>query len=109
MSADKPILEDGSSYTRVACIGTGVSGIGLGATLKRWYNFDDILLFDRNPDSGGTWWANRYPGIACDIPSGLYSFSFELNPDWGKFLSSGEEIKAYHDRVRDKYSLKDKM
>ncbi|OJD13591.1 hypothetical protein AJ78_05960 [Emergomyces pasteurianus Ep9510] len=109
MSASKPIHKDGSSYTRVACIGAGASGIGLGATLKRWYNFDDIRFFDHHPDSGGTWWANRYPGVACDIPSALYSFSFELNPDWRKLLSSGEEIKAYHDRVRDKYSLREKM
>ncbi|KAG5299811.1 monooxygenase [Histoplasma capsulatum G186AR] len=109
MSTHKPSCEDRSSYTRVACIGAGFSGIGLGATLKRWHNFDDIRLFERHPDSGGTWWANRYPGIACDIPTGLYSFSFELDPNWGRFLSAGGEIKAYHDRVRDKYCLRDKI
>lgn len=49
------------------------------------------------------------PGIACDIPTGLYSFSFELDPNWGRFLSAGGEIKAYHDRVRDKYCLRDKI
>ncbi|KLJ10608.1 hypothetical protein EMPG_09872 [Blastomyces silverae] len=109
MPANKSTHKDGSSYSRVACIGAGISGIALGATLKRWYNFDDIRFFERHPDSGGTWWANKYPGIACDIPAGLYSFSFELNPDWGKFLAPGEEIKAYQDRVRDKYCLRDKM
>ncbi|PGG97824.1 hypothetical protein GX51_07136 [Blastomyces parvus] len=109
MPASKSTGKDGSSYTRVACIGAGTSGIALGATLKRWYNFDDIRFFERHPDSGGTWWANRYPGVACDVPSALYSYSFDMNPAWKKLLPPGEEIKAHQDRVRDKYCLRDKM
>ena len=50
------------SYTQFACIGAGVSGIGLGAILKRWYGISDVHFFDRNVDLGGTWRANQYPG-----------------------------------------------
>ncbi|PGH12585.1 hypothetical protein AJ79_04206 [Helicocarpus griseus UAMH5409] len=109
MSTIKPDNGDAPSYTQVACIGTGVSAVALGATLKNWYNFDDIRFFDRNPASGGTWWANRYPGCACDIWSALYSFSFHLNPGWTTMLPSANEIKAYNDNVIEKYNLQDKM
>lgn len=50
------------SYSQVACVGTGLSAIALGATLKRWYNFGDIRFFDRQNDCGGTWYINSYPG-----------------------------------------------
>ncbi|EEH34998.2 monooxygenase [Paracoccidioides lutzii Pb01] len=110
MSTDKVgNRKDGSSYTQIACIGSGLSGVALGATLKRWYNFDDIRFFDRNAGSGGTWWANGYPGCACDIPSALYSFSFHLNPNWTQTMPPSEEIKAYNESVLEKYSLGEKM
>lgn len=46
--------EQAPSYIRVACIGAGLAGIALGVQLKRWYNLDDIQLFERNDDLGGT-------------------------------------------------------
>lgn len=51
-----------ASYSRFACIGTGFSAIGLGATLKRWYGITDIKFFDRHDRLGGTWQINQYPG-----------------------------------------------
>ena len=50
------------SYSTVACIGTGLSGIALGAQLKRWYDFEDVIFFDRHSEPGGTWWIKTYPG-----------------------------------------------
>lgn len=50
------------SYTQFACIGTGFSGIGLGATIKRWYGITDVQLFDAADNVGGTWEVNTYPG-----------------------------------------------
>lgn len=50
------------SYSQFACIGAGFSGIGLGATLKRWYNISDVRVFERESELGGTWTINRYPG-----------------------------------------------
>ncbi|RDH14001.1 FAD/NAD(P)-binding domain-containing protein [Aspergillus niger ATCC 13496] len=92
-------MSDTPSYSQIACIGTGLSAIALGATLQRWYGFEDIRFFDRHPASGGTWYTNSYPGCACDVPSALYSYSFELNPNWSKSMPSFEEIKEYSTRM----------
>ncbi|KAH8898819.1 FAD/NAD(P)-binding domain-containing protein [Thozetella sp. PMI_491] len=97
------------SYSRFACIGTGFSGIGLGATLKRWYGIDDIVLFERESRLGGTWNANKYPGAACDIPSALYSFSFETNPEWTRALPGHVELWDYLYAVANKYGLLPRM
>ncbi|PWY68600.1 putative monooxygenase [Aspergillus heteromorphus CBS 117.55] len=97
------------SYSQIACIGAGFSAVALGATLQRWYGFEDIHFFDRHPTSGGTWYINSYPGAGCDVPSVLYSYSFEPNPNWTKLMPSKEEIKQYHDHVLEKYRLQHKM
>ncbi|KAH7368441.1 hypothetical protein B0T11DRAFT_349995 [Plectosphaerella cucumerina] len=98
-----------SSYSQFACIGTGVSGIALGATLKRWYGITDIEFFDRNEQLGGTWITNQYPGCACDVPSVLYSFSFEPHPGWSRMLPSHDELWRYLDGVASKYDLQKRM
>jgi cation diffusion facilitator CzcD-associated flavoprotein CzcO len=51
---------------------------------KHLSEFVDIRIFEKNSDLGGTWFENRYPGCACDVPSHVYQFSFALNPDWSK-------------------------
>ncbi|KAF5248255.1 hypothetical protein FANTH_6048 [Fusarium anthophilum] len=101
--------ESPSSYSQFACIGAGFSGIALGATLKRWYGITDIRFFERHSDLGGTWYANKYPGAACDVPSVLYSYSFEPNPNWSRVLPSQEELWKYQKHVADKYDLPSKM
>ncbi|KNG85559.1 dimethylaniline monooxygenase [Aspergillus nomiae NRRL 13137] len=98
-----------STVSQVACIGTGLSAIALGATLQRWYGVDNIRFFERHPSSGGTWFINSYPGCACDIPSALYSLSFAPNPSWTKLMPSGQEIKEYIDAVIEEYKLNDKI
>lgn len=50
------------SYSQIACVGAGLSAVALGATLKRWYDLDDIQFFERHPTNGGTWYINTYPG-----------------------------------------------
>lgn len=50
------------TYSQVACIGAGFSGIGVAANLYRWYGITDVELFERRAASGGTWYANTYPG-----------------------------------------------
>ncbi|KAK9425036.1 putative L-ornithine N(5)-oxygenase [Seiridium unicorne] len=104
-----PEKASATSYSQFACIGAGFSAIGLGATLKRWYGITDIQFFERHGQLGGTWYVNQYPGCACDVPSVLYSFSFEPNPDWTRILPSNAELKQYLDRVSDKYDLTSKM
>lgn len=97
------------SYTQFACIGTGFSGICLGATLRRWHAITSLRLFDTSPSPGGTWSSNRYPGAACDVPSALYSYSFAPNPRWTRILATGPELRAYLARVAADYDLLDKM
>lgn len=53
------------NYSEFACIGSGFSAIGLGATLKRWYGKGDIRFFERSAQLGGTWYNNQYPGKAA--------------------------------------------
>lgn len=60
---------DPGSYTYypIAIIGAGESGIAMGCRLKEVLGFDQFRIFDRQAGIGGTWWINRYPGVACDV------------------------------------------
>jgi cation diffusion facilitator CzcD-associated flavoprotein CzcO len=89
------------THVDVAIIGAGFAGIGLGIQLKR-KGGATFRLFERAGDVGGTWRDNRYPGVACDVPSHLYSYSFLPNPDWSRIFAPGDEILDYLRRaVRD--------
>jgi cation diffusion facilitator CzcD-associated flavoprotein CzcO len=83
---------------RVAVIGAGMAGI-LAAIKLDEAGFDDVVVFEKADRLGGTWRENTYPGIACDVPSHLYSYSFAPNPDWSRTFSPGEEIQGYFERV----------
>ncbi len=83
--------------TRVAIIGAGLSGLCVGAALRR-AGIEDFVILDRGQDVGGTWRDNTYPGCACDIPSVLYSFSFAPNSDWSRYFAPQPEIQRY---IRD--------
>ena len=76
----------------------------MGIQLKK-KGIDDFVILEKAESVGGTWRENRYPGIACDVPSHLYSFSFELNPNWSHSYSSGREIWDYCERCVEKYGL----
>ncbi|KIV93232.1 hypothetical protein PV10_04462 [Exophiala mesophila] len=102
-------MADTVTYSKFACVGTGFSGIGLGATLRRWYNESDIRYFERRDKLGGTWYINKYPGAACDVPSAFYSLSYEQNTEWSRILPTTDEIEAYLQRVAQKYDLLSKM
>ena len=78
----------------VAIIGAGFAGLGTGIQLAR-RGRESFVILERGDDVGGTWRDNRYPGVACDIPSHLYCFSFRPNPDWSALYAPGEEIQAY--------------
>src|SRR5690606_12773241 len=66
---------------------------------------DDFVVLERADEVGGTWRDNTYPGAACDIPSLLYSYGFEQNPDWSRAYSGSAEILGYIKTMVDKYSL----
>jgi cation diffusion facilitator CzcD-associated flavoprotein CzcO len=78
----------------VAVVGAGFAGIGLGVRLARRHR-ESFVLLERAHGVGGTWRDNRYPGVACDVPSHLYSFSFRPKPDWSRVFAPGAEIHEY--------------
>lgn len=88
----------------VLVLGAGMSGLCAGIHLRR-RGIEDFLILEKSDRVGGTWRDNRYPGIACDVPSHLYSFSFEPNPDWTRLYSPGAEIQAYFERCAEEYGL----
>ncbi|GAA1283522.1 NAD(P)/FAD-dependent oxidoreductase [Saccharothrix xinjiangensis] len=90
---------------KVLVVGTGFSGLGMAIELKR-AGQDDFVVLEKAGDLGGTWRDNSYPGCACDVPSHMYSFSFELNPRWSRVFARQPEIWAYLKEVADKYRLR---
>ncbi len=89
---------------RIAIIGAGPGGMCMGIRLAQ-AGFEDFLLLEKAGGVGGTWYHNRYPGCACDIPAHLYSFSFEIKRDWSRPYASQPEILAYMERLAEKYAL----
>ncbi len=85
---------------RFAVIGAGMAGI-LSAVKLSEAGFGDFTIYEKGDQVGGTWRENTYPGLACDVPSQLYSYSFAPNPDWTHPYSPGPEILAYFERVAD--------
>ncbi|WP_067715288.1 flavin-containing monooxygenase [Nocardia yamanashiensis] len=92
----------------IIIIGTGFGGIGMAMELTR-AGFHDFVLLERGTDVGGVWRENTYPGAECDVPSPLYSFSFEPNPDWSKRCAPQAEIQRYLRGLTEKYGLLDKI
>lgn len=88
----------------VAVIGAGFAGIGAGIKLKQTHT-SSFIIFERADDIGGTWRDNTYPGCACDIPSHLYSYSFEPNPNWSQIFSGHQEIQSYLKHCVKKYGI----
>jgi len=93
-----------ASDLEVLIVGTGFAGLGMGIHLKR-AGIESFVILERADDVGGTWRDNRYPGCACDIPSHLYSFSFELNPAWSRHYPPQREIWDYLRHCANKYGL----
>ena len=71
------------SVVRVAIVGAGFSGIAMAIALRR-EGIEDFTIFERADDLGGVWHHNTYPGAACDVPSYLYSYSYEQRRDWSQ-------------------------
>ena len=93
---------------RFLVIGAGMSGV-LSAIKLAEAGFDDVVVCEKAERLGGTWRENTYPGVACDVPSQLYSFSFALNPEWSHTFSSGAEILAYMQEVADRHGLEQRI
>lgn len=100
MSAGRPVS--------VLVIGAGFGGIGVAIELRR-HGFDDITILEKAADLGGVWRENTYPGAACDVPSPLYSYSFEQKPDWPQRYSGQAAIHEYLRGVTERHGLLDRI
>lgn len=89
--------ENTSHVLTAVVIGAGFSGIGAAIRLSE-RGIEDFVVLERGQEVGGTWRDNVYPGVACDIPSILYSYSFAPN-NWSKIYADGAEILEYIQRV----------
>ena len=93
---------------RVLIIGAGFAGVGLAIQLQK-RGIDDFLVLEKAASVGGTWRDNHYPGAACDVPSHLYSYSFEPKTDWSRKFAPQAEIVAYIQHCVDKHQLAGKI
>ena len=91
----------------VVIVGAGFSGIGVGISLRK-AGIEDFLIVESGERFGGTWQWNTYPGVAVDIPSFSYQFSFEKRGDWSRVYAPGEELRAYAEHCAGKYGLRPK-
>ena len=95
---------DGRAARRIGIIGAGPGGLCAAIQLRR-AGYTDIVVWERAAGVGGTWRHNTYPGCACDLPSHLYSFSFEPKVDWSRPYATQPEIQGYLEHCVDAYWL----
>ncbi len=89
---------------RFIIMGAGMSGI-LSAIKLREAGFNNFAIYEKADRLGGTWRENEYAGVACDVPSHLYCYSFAPNPDWSHRFSPGAEIQEYFVNVANEYGI----
>ncbi len=98
------IDRSGLRQPRVAIIGSGMSGM-LTAIRLREAGITDFTIYEKGDRVGGTWRDNTYPGLACDVPAHMYTYSFEPNPDYSHRYARGPEIQKYFERIPARYDL----
>ncbi|KAL4758045.1 flavin-containing monooxygenase [Aspergillus foveolatus] len=104
MESNQPIHQE--RHVRIICIGAGASGLLFAYKLQRSFSNFSLVIYEKNPEVAGTWFENRYPGCACDVPSHNYTWSFEPKTDWSASYASSKEIFNYFDNFARKYGLR---
>jgi cation diffusion facilitator CzcD-associated flavoprotein CzcO len=97
-------MSEAEPHFEIAIVGAGLAGLGMAVALKE-DGRQDFVVLERAGDLGGTWRDNSYPGCACDIPSVLYSYSSEPNPEWSHAFARQPEIWAYMQDVARRHQL----
>jgi cation diffusion facilitator CzcD-associated flavoprotein CzcO len=93
-----------NDHYQALIIGAGFAGLGMAIRMKQ-QGFSDFLLIEKGHDVGGCWRDNTYPGAACDVPSHLYSFSFERHYPWSRRFAPQAEILDYLRHCASKYDI----
>ncbi|SFB20532.1 Predicted flavoprotein CzcO associated with the cation diffusion facilitator CzcD [Amycolatopsis marina] len=91
-------------HTTAVIVGAGFGGIAMAIELRRAGILDFVVL-EQATDLGGVWRENTYPGAGCDVPSPLYSFSFERNLRWPRRYAGHRDIQSYLDRTARKHGV----
>ena len=94
-----------ASKVRIASAGAGVSGICLAYKMERLLEEGtwELTLYEKNRRIGGTWFENTYPGVGCDIPAPIYTYSFDPNPNWSQYYASGSAIQQYFEDFAERH------
>ncbi|KAH0845713.1 putative sterigmatocystin biosynthesis monooxygenase stcW [Fonsecaea pedrosoi] len=82
-------------HMRIVCIGFGASGLCFAYKLQRSFSNFSLTVFEKNPEVSGTWYENRYPGVACDVQAHNYTWSFAPKHDWSRVYAPAQEIYSY--------------
>lgn len=93
-----------ASTPRIAILGAGISGLCMAIQLKK-AGISSFTIYEKSNGVGGTWRDNTYPGAGCDVPSHLYSFSFESKADWTRKYAEQPEILQYLEHCAQKYGI----
>lgn len=101
---DRPLPPSGF---KLLVIGAGLTGLVAGIKLEE-AGYDYVTI-EKNPEVGGTWYENIYPGVGVDTPSHFYSYSFEISPHWNHYHPHGADMQKYLLYVADKYDLRSKI
>ena len=107
-SADPVPREALDDECEILVVGAGFAALLLWHKLRE-AGFEDVRFCEKGGDVGGTWYWNRYPGIACDVES--YSYlplleEMEYIPSM-KF-ASGFEIMEYCQKMAEKFGFYDR-
>lgn len=92
----------------VVVIGAGFGGINAGVQLRK-AGIENFVIVDKWDRVGGTWNANQYPGVAVDIPSFIYSFSYAQKGTWSRLFAPGHELQHYAEEIVDDHGLRPKL
>ncbi|MEA2213568.1 MAG: hypothetical protein QOF83_3516 [Solirubrobacteraceae bacterium] len=99
-------MPEADQHFEIAIAGAGLAGVGMAIALKE-DGRNNFVVLERAADLGGTWRDNSYPGCACDIPSVLYSYTAEQNPEWSQAFARQPEIWAYMQDVARRHELQE--
>jgi cyclohexanone monooxygenase len=97
--------EPTSDLVDVVIVGAGIGGMLAAVELRR-AGIDDFVIVDKAGDFGGTWYWNRYPGLACDCESLVYlPLLEELEYVPSKKYVPGAEIRDHLHAIARKFEL----
>lgn len=106
-SRDVGWTEESHASPSVLIVGAGICGIALGARLGRLGI--DYRIVERNPNVGGVWWENRYPGCGVDTPNHAYAYSFEAPYPWRRCFSDRDQVHDYLTQCADTHGVRQRV